>query len=342
MKRIFKHYDQDSDSSDVQQQKQEGQAQESDKNVIAMRMLGTMPLVHAIAMVCHEANRAYCNALGDTSQLPWNEAEQWQRDSAIKGVEFRLENPYAPPSASHESWLKEKEETGWKYGPVKDVEKKEHPCFVPYDELPEADKLKDALFIGVVDALTGRTSAHGQCGSTMGRTVESEEAFNARMAELKEQHIRFIHEVRLFVDGYIQATKLMEGSREVSLCHTNLQRTKHWLGKCLGEIGTANPYPQSTDANSPVIEEQADRNTGDGMQARWTDYTQTAKAKDLRGLIAEEIVDKLKGFMPHSEAFAWTPYSAVYFLQAILAAEEAKMWLGWELDRIREQDAEKK
>ena len=107
----------------------------------------------AIARVCHEVNRAYCASLGDTSQVAWEDAPEWQRTSAIKGVEFNLTNPDAPPSASHDSWLAEKRATGWKYGPAKDAEKKEHPCFVPYDELPREQRTKDHLFKAVVTAL---------------------------------------------------------------------------------------------------------------------------------------------------------------------------------------------
>lgn len=106
-----------------------------------------------IARVCHEANRAYCSAIGDDSQPAWEDAPEWQRNSAIKGVEFCLENPDAPPSANHDSWLAVKEAEGWKYGPVKDPEKKEHPCFVPYDQLPDEQKRKDAIFKNVVAAL---------------------------------------------------------------------------------------------------------------------------------------------------------------------------------------------
>jgi hypothetical protein len=44
---------------------------------------------------------------------------------------------------------------GWKYGPVKYPEKKEHPCMVPFAELPKEQQLKDALFRHIVPALTG-------------------------------------------------------------------------------------------------------------------------------------------------------------------------------------------
>lgn len=106
-----------------------------------------------IAKICHEANRAYCEAIGDKSQSEWSQAPQWQRESAEKGVSFRINNPDAPDSAQHEAWLEDKRKDGWKYGPVKDPAKKEHPCFIPYDGLPEEQKAKDALFGAIVEAL---------------------------------------------------------------------------------------------------------------------------------------------------------------------------------------------
>ena len=105
-----------------------------------------------IARFAHEINKAYCNAIGDNSQPTWEDAPDWQKSSAINGVNFHLENPNASPSASHESWLKQKQEEGWKYGLVKNPETKEHPCFVSYDELPVEQRAKDYLFKQVVSS----------------------------------------------------------------------------------------------------------------------------------------------------------------------------------------------
>ena len=105
----------------------------------------------AIAMMCHAINAAYCQSLGDDSQPTWDDAPDWQRQSAIAGVEMHLANPDATPKQSHESWYAQKEAEGWTYGEVKDAEKKEHPCFLPYDELPVEQKAKDYLFRATVN-----------------------------------------------------------------------------------------------------------------------------------------------------------------------------------------------
>lgn len=104
-----------------------------------------------IAKIAHNVNRAYCLAIGDDSQPKWEDAPDWQKDSAINGVNFHMANE-VNAEASHESWLKQKETEGWTYGPVKDVEKKEHPCFLPYAELPKEQQVKDYLFKAVVDS----------------------------------------------------------------------------------------------------------------------------------------------------------------------------------------------
>jgi len=106
-----------------------------------------------IAKVCHEANRAYCQTIGDMSQPTWEDAPQWQKDSALNGVAFHAGNPNAGPQGSHGNWMKEKDAAGWKYGPVKDPEKKEHPCMVPFDQLPQNQQMKDRIFHAIVHAM---------------------------------------------------------------------------------------------------------------------------------------------------------------------------------------------
>ena len=106
-----------------------------------------------IAKVCHEANKAWCEVYNDYSQKSWDDAEQWQRDSAIKGVEFALNNPDAGHDAQHNAWMKDKLENGWQYGDFKDSVLKLHPCLVPFEQLPVFQQKKDALFLAIVNAL---------------------------------------------------------------------------------------------------------------------------------------------------------------------------------------------
>lgn len=115
------------------------------------------PLIWYAAIAAHMANRAYCIALGDESQPTWADAPAWQRESALKGVEGVIAGN--GPEQSHECWLAEKRATGWKYGPVKDPDKREHPCFVPYGELPPEQKRKDAIFVETVRAMLGAGAA---------------------------------------------------------------------------------------------------------------------------------------------------------------------------------------
>jgi hypothetical protein len=106
-----------------------------------------------IAQIAYDINRVYAKSIGDNSFGPWEEAPQWQKDTNLNGVEFHLANPNAPESASHENWMKVKTEEGWKYGPVKNPETKEHPCYVPYDQLPVQQQSKDFIFKQIVHSL---------------------------------------------------------------------------------------------------------------------------------------------------------------------------------------------
>lgn len=107
-----------------------------------------------IAMVCHEANRAFCITKGDMHPyVNWFFAPQWQIESAIDGVKHAMAHPDAAPEDSHNNWMAGRIADGWVYGEVKDPVAKTHPCMLPYDQLPDFQRKKDAMFLAIVRAL---------------------------------------------------------------------------------------------------------------------------------------------------------------------------------------------
>lgn len=43
----------------------------------------------------------------------------------------------------HENWAKTRVMQGWSYGTQRDDAKKLHPCLIPYEDLPEDEKVYD-------------------------------------------------------------------------------------------------------------------------------------------------------------------------------------------------------
>jgi len=112
-----------------------------------------------VAQIVHEAIRAYQAALSEAAAEPWEDAEDWQREATLSGVGFVLEHPDAPACAQHEQWMADKLAQGWRYGAVKDAGRRTHPSLVPYTELPESERRKDALFRAVAIAVAATLKA---------------------------------------------------------------------------------------------------------------------------------------------------------------------------------------
>jgi hypothetical protein len=117
--------------------------------------------VELIAAACHQAWYAYTVlALGEEGKT-WQEAPEWQRSSIRHAVKFWDELDVAHTSfetlcaATHVAWMNHKLRDGWKLGPVKDEAKKEHPCLVPYEQLPLAQRKKDEVVLRAYLALRG-------------------------------------------------------------------------------------------------------------------------------------------------------------------------------------------
>jgi hypothetical protein len=105
----------------------------------------------ACAGAAHEMNRVYCRAIGDVSQVTWDRAEEWQRQSALNGVDGVFAGD--GPGASHKRWLDQKLADGWRYGEVKDAEAKTHPSMLPFHALPCDEQQKDHIFVQTVHTM---------------------------------------------------------------------------------------------------------------------------------------------------------------------------------------------
>jgi len=48
---------------------------------------------------------------------------------------------------THDVWAATRIAEGWVYGPKRDDDAKEHPCLVPYADLPESEKVYDRTIV---------------------------------------------------------------------------------------------------------------------------------------------------------------------------------------------------
>ena len=74
----------------------------------------------------------------------------------IETVEFDIKNydgiwDCKNPKENHNNWMKNKLKDGWIYGEKKDLQKKTHPCLVPYNELPFDEVIKDIIAQEIVN-----------------------------------------------------------------------------------------------------------------------------------------------------------------------------------------------
>lgn len=105
-----------------------------------------------IARVARAAMRAYQQSIGDPVSPAWDDAPEWDRESALEGV--RVAQSGATAADRHEAWRRRREAADWVPGPVKDEGARTHPNLVPYAELSLAQRRKDDLFGAIVGALS--------------------------------------------------------------------------------------------------------------------------------------------------------------------------------------------
>jgi len=84
--------------------------------------------------------------------VPWAEREQPFRDQFLKVIERQCgEQRSRSPEELHGSWMQAYFAMGWVYGPDYDRENKTHPDLVPYADLGQLERDKDAVFVALCE-----------------------------------------------------------------------------------------------------------------------------------------------------------------------------------------------
>lgn len=81
----------------------------------------------------------------------------WEREEAFKKQFLSvIERQCGPlrsdsPEQLHGSWMQAYFEMGWVYGEKYDIEKKTHPDLIPYNQLGQLERDKDAVFVALCE-----------------------------------------------------------------------------------------------------------------------------------------------------------------------------------------------
>lgn len=115
-----------------------------------------------VAMVCHDATVAMQKAhelmrLEGTDAVPTGPFVYLHpdlREAAAEGVRrVRRVGASLSPRDHHDAWAEFLAARGWRQGPRDDAAKA-HPNLVSWDDLPEEQRDKDRVFLGIVIAMT--------------------------------------------------------------------------------------------------------------------------------------------------------------------------------------------
>ena len=81
----------------------------------------------------------------------WEQRDEKFRKQFVDIIKKYLSMEKLPtPEEAHDSWMDAYFKMGWTYGEVRDMEKKTHPDLLPFNELGQAERDKDAIFLAFV------------------------------------------------------------------------------------------------------------------------------------------------------------------------------------------------
>ena len=81
----------------------------------------------------------------------WEKRDEVFKDQMTSYVEGLRGKTLPTPEEAHDSWWRKYEEMGWKFGEVRDTEKKTHPDMIPFNDLPKDEQDKDEIFLALVE-----------------------------------------------------------------------------------------------------------------------------------------------------------------------------------------------
>ena len=151
--------------------------------------------------------------------------------------------------------------------------------------------------------------------------------------------IKMIKAIRYEIDTCINSIVHLAPSAEITLAKRELQRSKMWLGQLLGTLGTTNPYPESKNPESKVIEDQAEHSqiTFLSVSGYENCKDQISKVKFFRQYIEGVCMSFKKDIFENKDLKGKVSVEGMAFSnESYLRAIEAKMWFGMELNRIHE------
>jgi hypothetical protein len=150
--------------------------------------------------------------------------------SNIASLEDYLQHPDRTPEQSHELWMADRIANGWKFGPVKDKVKKTHPDLVPYDLLPEVEKLKDTQHLFALQA------AMALLGGAP-KAVDPIRSGGKDPFEYQKPNSDQVERIEMVRKALKQSHECIMGnckpSRERSLAITKLEETSMWANKSI-------------------------------------------------------------------------------------------------------------
>lgn len=205
--------------------------------------------------------------------------------------------------------------------------------------LPSEIKVLEALGFKVVAGLSPFPEERDVPNPKMDITIIWENKQKHLKKTLKRIKMRTkFKKLRVEIDGLFKLTKSLAPSGQISEAYNSLLLGKAWLGKVLGELGTESPYLKDGSRHSVEdVEKTADVNEdihGYNLDVvHFEDKNHIEKVDWLR----QEIGKLCQQILPMSPTGTWER-RFLYEQQAHLCLSNARIWLGFELQRIKKEE----